>query len=79
VWTVSRRCLLLQGTWSCLCKCCPALDFVFAFWIMITFYTLLTSLFSISFEETILIVEIDLDCPHIHIFKEVLTYLATVL
>jgi hypothetical protein len=27
--------------------CCPALDFVIAFWIMITFYTLLTSLFCI--------------------------------
>jgi hypothetical protein len=29
--------------------CCPTLDFVFAFWIMITFYTLLTSLFCISY------------------------------
>jgi hypothetical protein len=27
--------------------CCPTLDFVIAFWIMITFYTLLTSLFCI--------------------------------
>jgi hypothetical protein len=28
--------------------CCPTLDFVIAFWIMITFYTLLTSLFCID-------------------------------
>jgi hypothetical protein len=27
--------------------CCPKLDFVFAFWTLITFYTLLTSLFDI--------------------------------
>jgi hypothetical protein len=27
--------------------CCPSLDFVIAFWIMVTFYTLLTSLFCI--------------------------------
>jgi hypothetical protein len=28
--------------------CCPTLDFVIAFWIMIIFYTLLTLLFCIS-------------------------------
>jgi hypothetical protein len=28
--------------------CCHTLDFVIAFWIMITFYTLLTSLFCIQ-------------------------------
>jgi hypothetical protein len=28
--------------------CCPTLDFVIAFWIMITFYTLLTSLICIG-------------------------------
>jgi hypothetical protein len=28
--------------------CCPALDFVFAFWIMITFYTMLMSLFCVT-------------------------------
>jgi hypothetical protein len=28
--------------------CCPTLDFVIAFWIMIAFYTLLTSLFCIE-------------------------------
>jgi hypothetical protein len=28
-------------------RCCPTLDFVIAFWIMIKFYTLLTSLFCI--------------------------------
>jgi hypothetical protein len=30
------------------CVCCLTLDFVFALWIIITFYTLLTSLFCIS-------------------------------
>jgi hypothetical protein len=34
--------------------CCPTLDFVIAFWIMITFYTLLTSLICIMSFETIL-------------------------
>jgi hypothetical protein len=29
--------------------CCPTLDFVIAFWTMVTFYTLLTLLFCISF------------------------------
>jgi hypothetical protein len=42
VWPVSRGCLLLRGG-----PCCPTLDFVIAFWITITFYTLLTSLFFI--------------------------------
>jgi hypothetical protein len=31
--------------------CCPTLDFVIAFWIMITIYTLLTSVFCINFEN----------------------------
>jgi hypothetical protein len=30
--------------------CCPTLDFVIAFWTMVTFYTLLTSLFCISLD-----------------------------
>jgi hypothetical protein len=30
--------------------CCPALDFVFAFWIILAFDTLLTSLFYVDFE-----------------------------
>jgi hypothetical protein len=50
VWPRSRGCLLLHGTWSylriCRGSCCPTLDFVFTFWIMITFNTL-TSLFDI--------------------------------
>jgi hypothetical protein len=33
--------------------CCPTLDFVIAFRIMIAFYTLLTSLFCISYFEMI--------------------------
>jgi amino acid permease len=53
VWPVSRGCLLLRGTWSCLRICwgpfCPTLDFVFTVWIMIAFYALLTSLFCIQY------------------------------
>jgi hypothetical protein len=49
VWPVSRGCLFLLGTWSYLrifrVRVAPTLDFVFTFWIMITFDTLLTSLF----------------------------------
>jgi hypothetical protein len=55
VWPVSSGCLLLHGTWSYLRICrgpyCPTLDFVFAFWIMITFDTLLISLFCIYYLE----------------------------
>jgi hypothetical protein len=51
VWPVNRGCLLLRGTWSYL-RICPTLDFVIAFWIMIAFYTLLTSLFCIFFSLT---------------------------
>jgi hypothetical protein len=49
VWPVSRGCLLLRDTWSYLRigLCCFTLDFVIAFWIMIAFYTSLTSLFCI--------------------------------
>jgi hypothetical protein len=51
VWPVSRG-YLLRGTWSYLriCRglCCPTLDFVFAFWIMMTFDTFLTSLLCIT-------------------------------
>jgi hypothetical protein len=45
VWPFSRGCLLLCGTWPNLLGglCCPTLGFVIAFWIMITFYTLLKS------------------------------------
>jgi hypothetical protein len=50
VWPVSKGCLLIRNTWSYLphlweVSVAPTLDFVIAFGIMITFYTLLTSLF----------------------------------
>jgi hypothetical protein len=49
---VTRGCLLLPDTSSYLRivggPCCPTFDFVYAFWIMITFYTLLTLLFCIQ-------------------------------
>jgi hypothetical protein len=48
VWSVSRGYLLLRGTLSYLCIYRGSMllytGFVIAFWIMITFYTLLTSL-----------------------------------
>jgi hypothetical protein len=47
----SRWCLLLLSTWSYLIfggPCCRALVFVFGFWTLITFYSLLTSLFCIQ-------------------------------
>ena len=53
VWPVSRGCLLLHGTWSCLRffegPCCPTLDFVCVFWTMITFNTLLLRHFISAF------------------------------
>jgi hypothetical protein len=49
VWPVSRGCLLLRGTWSCLRICrrsvLPYTRFCNCLLITITFYTLLTSLF----------------------------------
>jgi hypothetical protein len=48
VWPVSRGCLLLPGIWSYLRifrrSMLPYTRFVIAFWVIITFYTLLTSL-----------------------------------
>ena len=56
VWPVSRGCSLLRGTWSHLRICrrsvLPYTRIVIAFWIMITFYTLLPSLFCISDART---------------------------
>jgi hypothetical protein len=45
VWPVSRGCLLLLGTWSHLRNCRRSVLPFTRFWIMITFYTLLTSVF----------------------------------
>jgi hypothetical protein len=53
---VSKVYLLLHGIWSYLCikraPCYPTLGFLFAFWILIIFDKLFTSLFCIDWEFT---------------------------
>jgi hypothetical protein len=50
--------LSIRGIWHTWGLGCPTLDFIIALWIMVTFYTLLTSLFCITYTNRQLMMSI---------------------